>query len=405
MPEKLQVSMLGGFALSCGGNVVDDSSNRMKKVWLLLAYLIYSRGKHTTQENYLSLLQGGKGEAEDLSGRLKALFYRARAMLDPLYPDAGHQLIIRKNGTYCWNSQIPMALDVEEFDRLRSMPAETEEARLEQYLQAMELYKGDFLPKLSMEHWVMPIAAYYHQAYLETAEQTLAMLEDRSRWQEAADLSRKALKIEPYSEGLYQHLMRCLLALEDRSGVVAVYEQMSELLFDTFGVMPAEESRRIYREASKQVSSQSVTMHAVKEQLQEPERAKGAMFCEYDFFRLLYQVQARAIARSGEVIHIALLSVHGQFQKELSRKSLDIAVENLKNLVLGNLRQGDVVSQCSMSQLVIMLPQANYENSCAVCRRIIKAFERQYPHSPTEIRFHVHPLEPMLPENHPSAVL
>ena len=401
MPKKLQVSMLGNFTLCYNGKTVDDGSNRMKKVWLLLAYLIYSRGKHTTQENYLSLLQGGKAESEDLSGRLKALFYRARTMLDQLYPEAGHDLIVRKNGTYCWNTQIPMVLDVEEFDRLRSAPAETEDARLEQNLQALALYKGDFLPKLSMEHWVMPIAAYYHQAYLETAEQTLCMLEDRGRWQEVAQLSREVLRVEPYGENLYQHLMRGMLALEDRGGVVSVYEQMSELLFDTFGVMPSEESRRLYREASKQVISHSVTMHAVKEQLQEPERAKGAMFCEYDFFRLLYQVQARAIARSGEVIHIALLSVHGQFGKELSRRSLDIAVENLKTLILGNLRQGDVVSQCSMSQIVVMLPQANYENSCAVCRRVIKAFERQYPHSPTEVRFHVHPLEPMLPENYP----
>lgn len=43
------------------------------------------------------------------------------------------------------------------------------------------------------------------------------------------------------------------------------------------------------------------------------------------------------------------------------------------------LYQGDVVSRCSVSQMVVMLPQANYENSCAVCQRIIKAFQRQYP--------------------------
>ena len=405
MFDMLRVSMLGGFTLSRNGQAVDDSSNRMKKVWLLLAYLIYSRSKHTTQDNYLSLLQGSKADTEDLSGRLKALFYRARNMLDQLYPDAGHQLIIRKNGTYCWNTDIPIVLDTEEFDRLRSAPAENEEASLSNYLQALELYKGDFLPKLAMEHWAMPIHAYYHQAYLDTAGQALVLLESRHRWQEAAELSRKALKIEPYSESLYQHLMRCLLAMEDRGGVISLYEQMSEVLFDTFGVMPSEESRQLYREACKQVNTNRVTMHAVKEQLQEPEKAKGAMFCEYDFFRLLYQVQARSIARSGEVIHIALLSVHGQFGKELARRSLDIAIENLKALVLGNLRQGDVVSQCSMSQLVIMLPQANYENSCAVCQRISKAFYRQYPHSPTELRFHVHPLEPMLPEQQPSAAI
>lgn len=403
MSDMLRVSMLGGFTIRYGEQTIDDNSNRMKKVWLLLAYLIYARGKHTTQDNYLSLLQGNKAEAEDLSGRLKALFYRARTMLDDLYPDAGHNLIIRQNGTYCWNTDIPIVLDTEEFDRLRCAPAEDEAAYLSNYLQALELYQGDFLPKLSMEHWAIPISAYYHQAFLDTAEQALLLLEKAERWQEAAALSRKALTIEPYSEGLYQHLMRCLLAMDDRGTVISIYEQMSEILFDTFGVMPSEESRQLYREASKQVNQQSVTMHAVKEQLQEPERAKGAMFCEYDFFRLLYQVQARSIGRSGEVIHIALLSVHGQFGKDLARRSLDIAVENLKELILRSLRQGDVVSQCSMSQLVVMLPQANYENSCAVCQRIIKAFQRQYPHSPAEIRFHVHPLEPMLPEKYTAA--
>ena len=399
MSDTLHISMLGGFTLRQGEQFIDDSSNRMRKVWLLLAYLIYSRSSHTTQEHYLALLQGAKGgEAEDLSGRLKALFYRARAMLDQVAPDAGHKLIIRKNGTYCWNTEFPITLDIEEFDRLRTAPAADDEDRLELNLQALALYQGDFLPKLSMEHWVMPISAYYHQAFLDTASQTLSLLEARSCWEEAAALCRRALKIEPYSEAVYQHLMRSLLALEDRAGAVAAYEQMSEVLFDTFGVMPSDESRLLYREATKQANTHSVTIGAVKDQLREPAQAKGAMFCEYDFFRLLYQVQARSIIRSGEVIHIALLSVHGLFGKELSRRSLDTAVENLKELILGNLRQGDVVSQCSMSQLVIMLPQANYENSCAVCQRIIKAFNRQYPHSPTEVKFHVHPLEPMLPE-------
>ena len=400
MSDILQVSMLGSFTIRRGGSHVDDSSNRMKKVWLLLAYLIYTRHSRSTQENYLSLIQGAKNaeEIDDPSGRLKALFYRARTMLDQVYPDAGHQLILHKGGAYTWNTEIPLTLDVEEFDRLCSAPAAGEEERLAQCLQALELYRGDFLPKLSMEPWAMPINSYYHQMFLNVAEQALALLEARSRWEEAAALCDRALKIEPYSEALYQHLMRCRLAFGDRSGVLSAYEQMSELLFDTFGVMPSDESRQLYREASRLTGDKSVSIGAVRDQLREPTPAKGAMFCEYDFFKMLYQVQARSIIRTGDTIHIALLSLHGLSHKELSRRSMDTAMENLKQLVIGNLRQGDVVTQCNMSQLIIMLPQANYENSCAVCQRIIKAFSRQYPHSPAEIKFTVHPLEPMLPD-------
>jgi len=47
---------------------------------------------------------------------------------------------------------------------------------------------------------------------------------------------------------------------------------------------------------------------------------------------------------------------------------------------------------------VIMLPQANYENSCVVCRRLEAAFFRRYPHSPVRIHHMVRPLTASAPE-------
>ena len=400
MSSIVTIQMLGGFSIRYGDQSVDDRSNRMRKVWLLLAYLIFCRNSVTTQDNYLALLQGAGGdESADPNGRLKAMFFRARTMLNQLDEAAGHNWIIRKNGTYTWNPDVPVRLDAEEFESIckAANAAEDDEARLELYQQALELYQGDFLPKLSMESWVMPIHAYYHQLFLNTCEQALALMETKDLWQDIIVLCEKALKIEPYSETLYQHLMRARTATKDRPGAVRAYEEMSELLFSTFGVMPSEESRALYRDASRKEGNVTVPVGSLRDQLREPVGAKGALYCEYDFFKLLYQVQARTILRSGDVIHIALFSIHAPQGKELARRSLDLAMNNLQELIIGNLRQGDVVTRCSVSQLIIMLPQANYENSCAVCRRILKAFSRQYPHSPVDIHYSVQPLEPNLP--------
>ena len=191
--------------------------------------------------------------------------------------------------------------------------------------------------------------------------------------------------------------MRCQIATGNRAGAQLSYEEMSEVLFSNFGVMPSDESRAIYREATRSTDGQSLPAGIMREMLQEPEGSKGALFCEYDFFRLLYQAQARSIVRSGDTVHIALLSLHGIGKKELARRSLDRAMENLKELIISNLRQGDVVTQCSVSQFIVMLPQANYENSCMVCDRLVRAFSRQYPHSPASIHFTVQPMEPLLP--------
>ena len=401
MEDRVRVQMLGGFSVAYGGRSVDDQANRMRKLWLLLAHMIFNRGRRITQEQYLSLLGTGS-DAADPSGRLKAILYRIRAMLNQLEPGAGHSWIIRKEGNYAWNPDIPITLDAEQFESLCRAARETEDSRqrLELYRQGLALYRGDFLPKLSMEPWVMPINAYYHQMYLDAAGETLSLLEEFSLWEEGAALCRQALQVEPYSEELCQHLMRCSIAMGDRSAALQVYEEMSELLFSTFGVMPSDDSRALYREASRSSDNLAIPAGTLQSQLQEPGDARGVLCCEYDFFKMLYQVQARAIVRSGEVIHIALFSVRGRGQKELARRSLDRAVENLRGILIGGLRHGDVLSQCSVSQLIVMLPQANYENTCAVCQRILRAFDRQYPHSPAHIHYSVHPLEPHLPDGH-----
>ena len=397
MADNLMVQMLGGFSIRHGEAYIDDQSNRMKKVWLLLAYLIFSRNSHISQDNYLTLLQSTESDdSANPNGRLKAIFYRVRTMLNQLDESAGHDWIIRKNGTYAWNPEIPLQLDVEEFETLCKQAAteQDEGARLSLLAQALNLYQGDFLPKLSTESWVMPIHTYYHQMYLNAVEQALALMKQRQQWTEISTLCKTALKVEPYSEEIYQHYMHACIELKDRSAARQAYEEMSELLFSTFGVMPSDESRALYREASREEGTVTVPVGEVRAQLQEPAGSKGALCCEYDFFKLLYQVQARAILRSGDVIHIALFSLHGQRKKELARRSLDLAMDNLQQLLAENLRAGDVITRCSVSQFIVMLPQANYENSCAVCQRLIKAFFRQYPHSPVDIHYSVQPLEP-----------
>lgn len=397
MNETVKIRMLGGFTVSCGDSCVSDSANRMKKVWLLLAYLVYNRRHTVTQEHFLTLLQGAGGEeSADPGGKLKAMFYRVRTMLNTLDESAGHDWIIRKGGTYCWNPQIEVELDVEQFDALcrKAAVEQDREKQLRLYREALALYGGDLLPKLAMEPWVVPLSAYYHRLYTDAVVAVLALLTEKGLWQEMESICQTALKIEPYSEECYRYYMRALMAQGRRGEAVRAYEEMSEGLFSTFGVMPSDESRALYREAVREEGVPTVPSAAIREQLAEQGEKGGAMQCEYDFFKLVYQMQARSIGRSGEVVHIALFTLRGHRGKELPRRSLDVAMHNLEELLLSNLRQGDLVSRCSVSQLVVMLPQANYENSLAVCGRIEKAFERRYPHSPAKIHFSVQPLEP-----------
>ena len=143
--------------------------------------------------------------------------------------------------------------------------------------------------------------------------------------------------------------------------------------------------RRGTTAAGFQIGSRSVGGYAKCEMV-------GAMVCEYDFFKILYRSEARSIARNGHSANICLLSVSGKDGEMLARRSLDTAMNNLQVLVQNNLRRGDVIARCSISQYIILLPQANYENSRMVADRLVSAFYRRYPHSPARLRYTVQPL-------------
>ena len=394
----LQVRMLGSFSIRMGEQEINDSDNRSKKVWLLLAYMIYCRSRSISQEELVGLLWNGDESSSNPFNALKTMFHRVRTSLNQLDNSAGHTLIIRREGSYAWNTAVSLFFDVDEFERLcRSGSALSDkEERLDIFLQALALYQGDFLQKLSSEPWVVPIAAYFHNLYVQTLLETLPLLEEKGRLNEAEALCRKGVEIEPYNELLYQHLMRSLMDQGEQRAAITVYENMSQLLFDSFGIMPSDESRALYREAVRTVNDRAVSISTIREQLREPDGASGALFCDYDFFKIIYHAEARSIARSGAAVHICLLSVTDEQGGDLSKRSLDRCMENLQELIRFSLRRGDVAARCSVSQYILLLPQANYENSCKVCERIIKGFCRQYPHSPAQLHYSVQPLEPTL---------
>lgn len=240
------------------------------------------------------------------------------------------------------------------------------------------------------------MAAYYHNVYLQVTHEVLPMLEEADRREEAALLCRQAIQLDPYCEELYWHLMRNLLDLERQKEAIVVYEEVTQLLYDNFGVNPSDELRALYREAMSSVSDLPLPLQEIQERLTEIDPDRGAMVCQFDFFRTLYQMQSRLVARSGDAVHIALISVQGENNEPLPKRSLNRAMKNLLDQIRYSLRRGDVVAPCSVSQYIMMLPQANYENSCMVCQRILLSFARRYPHSPAKLHYSVQPLIPLV---------
>lgn len=391
--QPVYIRMLGEFILTSGENSVSDTGNRSKKVWGLLAYLVCNRGQYFSQQKLIDLLWGSESDSANPENVLRITLHRLRTILDQLWDGAGRELILRRDGGYGWNPEIPVTLDCERFEALAAVEGE---GRLDAILEALDLYNGEFLAKQSSEMWIIPISTHFQNLQLMLTLEAAGLLSAAGRHAEAVKRCTAAVDINPYHEPLHQILMQELVAAGDRKGAAAVYESLSKRLFDDFGIRPNDETREIYRAAVHSPEDRTLPIDEVLEHLQEPETKNGAMECDYDYFKVLCYAESRAMERSGNATHIALLSLASGSDKPLSKRSMGRIMEQLGESLRNNLRRGDTISRCSVSQYIIMLPKANYEDSCMVCRRIIAAFNRAHPYVSARINFMVQPLNPSI---------
>lgn len=391
--EMLYVQMFGDLSLTYGDRRISCQGSRSRLTWNILAYLLIRRGEIVSAEELISIL--GKQEKNDDPGSaMRTAIHRVRAVLSDLAGGADIRFLVRKNGGYMWDPDVPTSVDTDAFEQLTAS-ADSSGDELGACLAALDLYKGKFLPQQSSELWAMPLQTYYHNMYEALVDCAVPLLEKAGRYAECVRLCDRAIAIDPYSEKIYQHRMRSLLAEGDRQSVIQTYEQMSKLFLSTFGVMPDQESRALYREAlSADSRSGAISPEVAREQLSEQGEVDRALICDYDFFKMIYQAHARTVVRSGQVIHTALLTLKPKGDREVSERSFSIAMDNLQEHLGAALRKGDVITRCSGSQFMIMLPSANYENSCKVCRRFIASFEKRYPHSPVYVDHYVQALVP-----------
>ena len=384
------MQMFGDLSLTYGEKRISCQGSRSRLTWNILAYLLIRRGEVVPSDELISIL-GKQEKNDDPSSAMRTAIHRVRALLSDL---GDLRFLVHKNGGYMWDPEVETVVDTDTFEELAERIGGSAD-EVSACLAALDVYIGKFLPQQSSELWVMPLQTYYHNMYEALVDGAVPLLEARGDHSGCIRLCDRALAIDAYSEKLYQHRMRSLLSVGDRQAVIQTYEQMSKLFLNTFGIMPDQESRALYREALSTGSrGGAISPETAQEQLTEQGQIDRALICDLDLFKMLYQAQARTIVRSGQVIHTALLSLKPRDKREVSDRSIAIAMDNLEEHMSAALRKGDVIARCSASQFMVMLPSANYENSCMVCRRIIKAFEKRYPHSPIYVDYHVRQIVP-----------
>ncbi len=393
------IKMFGKFSIQYGDRIITDDIGRVKKVWMLIEYLIANREKAVSQEKLIEVLWSEE-ECENPTGALKNLVYRARNVLKKLGETVGHEAIQYVRNTYAWNNQIPCHVDVEEFEKMCQKAASHDcdvESKIDCYQRAIRLYKGEFLPKSSYADWVVAKNAHYMTAYNDCVLQAASLLEQEERYEEVIHLCESAIAYTPYEERIHCHLLGAYAKIGQYNKATSHYEFISKLFYKEFGVSLSEETRQLYKMIAKDMHSLEMDLKVIRDDLKEASVCgKGAYYCtDYDVFKSIYQVQARLIMRTGFSIHIGLITMTDRQGNVPPSHVVQPMMEVLRETVTSSLRKGDVVWRYNSAQLVIMLPMTTYESAEMVMDRLLFNFRKVNKRNDIELRTMLCVVEPV----------
>lgn len=383
----VRLELLGEFRLFVGEQDVSGTLGRSPKLKTILACLILNRERELSHDELIGDFYDDECGSDPMSA-LKMQIMRIRQALRPAFPD-GVQPIISRRGTYRWNPQIPCAVDAEVFEALCRQAADSSmntEERRDLYRKAMSFYNGDVALERDEMHWSGILWQRYRSCFINAAESYAELLLEQGDDALTEAVCMRGMTCDPVNESLCVCLIQALLRQQRYGEARNCYRGITASLQQDMGVEPSSRLKNLWTDISRGKMRRAADIDHVMDSLREVSGTRTAYFCSYEQFRSIYQLEARRAARTGAEMQVAMLSLGEEL-------STDAGMDAVQHTLMTNLRSSDVVARYSDSQFIIMLPNADMENSRKVMQRLIDACGRRYPGEPHGLSWQIRPLE------------
>ncbi len=387
--QTLTIETLGTFSVRVGDRILSDSSPRAGQVWRLFKYIITNRSTPIPTDKLIDLLWPD----EEVDNPIKALYtlvYRLRSILNEQF-DKKQDFIIFQHNSYIWNKNADYWLDAEAFETCvkdANLPNKTNAQRIDLLKSAFDLYKGDYLAESLSESWAMPPTNYYKRLYTTVILRLSELCAAENDYASVVRFCERAIDLDPYEESLHHTLINALSRLGQLSQAIAHYDYISSMLLSELGVQPSDNLKKLYTAIHKQFEEDLPSdLLTIQDSLKEMNAdSLEAFFCDMETFRHIYQLEVRAMQRSGMAVYLALITVTTTEYLLPDERTLQSSFAFLKNTVLAGLRRGDVVSQPSKSQIVMLLSSITVESCEIVLKRLVDKFNESYSGKPVRLK-------------------
>lgn len=388
----IKVTLFDRFSLRCQHGTTEytltEQDGASKRMWAFLQYLTVFHKRKITKEELIDALWGND-ESDNPSNALKTLLYRSRVAMEQLgFPD-GKQVLMHRRGIFTWGENIVLELDTDRFERLCAESANN----LEQAMEAIALYHGDFIPGVLGSPWAVSMRTYYHNKFLKLCNGTTQLLIEKGCYEEAQRICQRAIKIDAFDETSHRLLMEAFAAAGSREAAIRHYEHVAQIFMDRLGVSPSRDMAQLYQQISMEHMNVEMDIDVIHKELSELASMPGAFFCEYHSFRDIYRIAVRNAAYSGQMFYLAMITVSTRDWEEASVKQYSAAMGELKRIIQENLRSGDIFMRSSISQYLLLLSTDSQGNAIKIIQRVLQCYQQTAIGMTTDTKFSVLPVQ------------
>ena len=377
---KLFISTLGVFDIKLEDTSLIKDSSRSYRLYKLLQYFITFKNEKILADTIIENIWPDH-ESYDPYNMLRAQIYRLRQLIKKSLPEGEDERLYMtinfSNGYYSLDTGERVIIDTDEFGKWTSLGddniTEDVDASVEYYEKALNLYKGAYLEENPYELWLVPMRNYYNSLYIKTLFKLLEILHYKEDYRNIIKICQNAIVYKRENENLHIQSIKAMLKLGQIKDAQNHYEYTSFLLDKGIIINPSLALQNIGAKIQNYLTEKSNTsIKNIKTKL-EDESEQGALQCDFNYFKFLFNNQKRKRSIEEESDYISIITLKENLKEDELKYWTNIISKVLKT----SLRQGDIFTFWNELQILILLQNVQDNGITIIENRIIDNLNKE----------------------------
>lgn len=383
--DVMQVTLFQNFTMTYQRELINIDEVATKQLTILLEILFLNLNQPIPRDKLINYLWQ---DSDNPSNVLKFSIFRLRKMLNGIESLKDVEFVQTTKQGYLLNQNIPIKTDVQMVDELweqMNNKDAKQEVIIQSAEQVVELYKGRLFVDAPDQLWLQELQSDYHNIFQSCVNKISEFYLHEEDFQKVISVTRKAITIDPYFEDAYFYYIQALMETHQYKQALDLYKSVQDQFYQSVGQPLSLKMKSLYKIIIANDEQEEINLKTLKAQLESDLDRSGAFYCDYEFFKHIYQVELRNIKRKCREQYLVVFEI----STDLDEEPLRAIMNKLTKIIQNSLRMGDVYSRINKTQIVLLLPCETIDNGYAVIQRITQQFYRKVTKKQAKLHYHI----------------